>query len=160
MIKNQYFSTKKEMQDYVLDVMQTIHYYIGNYLSPLNKNSFSFEFRGFFIDGEQNGKYKCKRLSYKWITNEFKKANKIGKIYLPNRKKIEFQYDNNLAVYSGINIPKKQMYDYDFSNDYWVYQECWLKTYNDFVDCKIKKIIYDIIYTELTFFITQKPYFK
>lgn len=148
------------MQDYVLSVMQTIHYYIGNYLSPLNQDSFSFEFRGFFIAEEQNGRQKYKRLSYKWLLNEFKKANKVGRIYLPNRKKIEFQYENNLAVYSGINVPNKRVFNYDFSHDYWVREENWRIYHSHFMDCKIKKIIYDIIYTELTSFIAQKPYFK
>jgi hypothetical protein len=160
MIKNQYFSTKKEMQDYVFYVMQNIFYYVGYDSQNVEIKSFRFELNQFFIDDVHYGKSKRKQLNYIFSISFFERPIKVGIIYLPNRKKIEFQYDKKLAIYSGIKIPNKRIFDYDFSHDYWICQERWKINHSHLADCKVKKIIYNIIYTELTSFITQKPYFK
>jgi len=99
MIKNQYFSTKKEMQDYVFYVMQNIFYYVGYDSQNVETKSFRFELNQFFIDEVHYGKSKRKQLNYIFSISFFERPIKVGMIYLPNRKKIEFQYDKKLAIY-------------------------------------------------------------
>jgi hypothetical protein len=164
MIKNQYFSTKKEMQDYVLYIAKRIFYYIGSQVH--RGHSFDHVIGNFYLKkyirkSKEHVELELDLDDIREYHNCSISPGQSSRLYLFNNSRFEFQYINNLVQYWGINKPKKQVWDYDFQIDKQQYSESLFSLdYKTFVNCKVKKIIYDIIYTELTSFITLKPYFK
>lgn len=143
MIKNQYFSTKKEMQDYVLYIAKRIFYYVGSQVH--NGYSFdhvisNFHLKKYIRKSKECFEIECDLHDVRIYNNcSIVKAQK-SKLYLFNKSRFEFQYTNNLVQYWGTNKPKKQVWSYDFQIDKRQYSESLFDlTYKEFVDCKIKK---------------------